>query len=230
MTRTSTRIDSFVRAARRCPPGGPAGAWPAPRETSRPPRRATACRRRRPETARRACRAAPVKAPRSWPKSSASRSVSGNAAQLTATNGLPRTGPTLVERPRDQLLARAALPANENRRVAGRDGVHPVHSLEHLRRAADDRLVGVVLGELRPRVVELLHEGPVLGDAADPSSDLVDVERLGQIVVRPLLDRGTASCTAANAVIRMTVVSATPGASAGTASAHRSRGGGCRRS
>src|SRR6185312_208774 len=31
---------------------------------------------------------APVKAPRSWPNSSASRSVSGNAAQLTATNAL----------------------------------------------------------------------------------------------------------------------------------------------
>ena len=36
--------------------------------------------------------AAPVKAPFSWPNSSDSSSVSGSAAQLTATNGLPRRG------------------------------------------------------------------------------------------------------------------------------------------
>ena len=36
---------------------------------------------------------APVKAPFSWPNSSLSSSVSGIAAQLTATNGLSRRGP-----------------------------------------------------------------------------------------------------------------------------------------
>ena len=35
---------------------------------------------------------APVKAPFSWPKSSDSRSCSGSAAQLIATNGLPERG------------------------------------------------------------------------------------------------------------------------------------------
>ena len=35
---------------------------------------------------------APVKAPRSWPKSSLSRSSLGSAAQLILTKGLPRRG------------------------------------------------------------------------------------------------------------------------------------------
>src|SRR4030042_158612 len=38
-------------------------------------------------------RTAPVKEPRAWPKSSLSRSASGMAAQLTATNGPPRPRP-----------------------------------------------------------------------------------------------------------------------------------------
>ena len=38
---------------------------------------------------------APVKAPRSWPKSSLSISVAGMAAQLMATNGLSRRGERL---------------------------------------------------------------------------------------------------------------------------------------
>ena len=37
--------------------------------------------------------AAPVKAPRAWPKSSLSRRCSGNAAQLTATNERSARGP-----------------------------------------------------------------------------------------------------------------------------------------
>ena len=80
---------------------------------------------------------------------------------------LPAPWPPLVQRPRDQLLAGAALAADQDGGVAGGDGVDPVHQPEHLRRAADDGLVGAVLGQLRARFVQLAQEGPVLGDALD---------------------------------------------------------------
>jgi hypothetical protein len=72
--------------------------------------------------------------------------------------------------------------------VARGDGVDPVHQPQHLGGAADHRLVGLVLGQLRARIVQLAQQRAVLGDAPDPQGDLVDVERLGQVVVRPLLD------------------------------------------
>ena len=52
---------------------------------------------------------APVNAPRSWPNSSLSSSVSGKAAQLTATNGRSPRPDAVVDRARDELLAGAAL-------------------------------------------------------------------------------------------------------------------------
>ena len=61
--------------------------------------------------------AAPVNAPRSWPKSSLSSSVSGIAAQLIATNGRSRRVREHVDRPREELLARAALALEQDRRV-----------------------------------------------------------------------------------------------------------------
>ena len=68
------------------------------------------------EPARAAAPAAPVKAPRSWPNSSLSASSRGSAPQLTATNGPPGFGPELVQRARQQLLARAALAGHQHRR------------------------------------------------------------------------------------------------------------------
>ena len=67
--------------------------------------------RRRP--ARSAC--APVKAPRSCPNSSLSRSVSGIAPQSTTTNGPAGAGSGGVERARRQLLARPGLAQEQHR-------------------------------------------------------------------------------------------------------------------
>ncbi len=60
-------------------------------------------------------RSAPVKAPRSWPKSSLSTSVSGIAAQLTATNGAPARGDSACSAAREELLAGAALAGQQHR-------------------------------------------------------------------------------------------------------------------
>ena len=62
-----------------------AAASPGGRRWCRRSRRGRACRRRPPRRARAWRGRRPVKAPRSWPKSSLSSSVSGSAPQLTAT-------------------------------------------------------------------------------------------------------------------------------------------------
>ena len=63
---------------------------------------------------------APVNAPRRWPKSSLSSSVSGSAAQLTATNGPSARALGAVDAARDQLLAGAGLALDQHRRSATR--------------------------------------------------------------------------------------------------------------
>ena len=61
---------------------------------------------------------APVKAPRSWPNSSDSISVSERMAQLTGTNGLCRRRAGLVDEVGDQLLAGAGLAGDQHAAVA----------------------------------------------------------------------------------------------------------------
>ena len=60
---------------------------------------------------------APVNAPRTWPNSSDSSSVSVSAPQLTGTNGRAARAAVAMDRPRHQLLARAALADDQHRRV-----------------------------------------------------------------------------------------------------------------
>ena len=64
---------------------------------------------------------APVKAPFSCPKSSASASDSGSAEALTATNARSRRGLAAWIGLRDELLARSALAEDQDRRVAAGD-------------------------------------------------------------------------------------------------------------
>ena len=88
----------------------------------------------RPASANRPLRAltAPVNAPRVWPKSSDSSSGVGSAAQLTGTNGSAAATELAVNRAGDQLLAGAALAADQHRGARHRrladelvDGDHP---------------------------------------------------------------------------------------------------------
>ena len=68
---------------------------------------------------------APVNAPFSWPKSSDSSSVSGIAAQLSATNGCDVARAQLMNRLRDELLARAGFAAS---RAPTRSSARPARS------------------------------------------------------------------------------------------------------
>jgi hypothetical protein len=89
----------------------------------------------------------------------------GERRAVDRHEGAAVPGPALVQGAGDQLFAGAALAADQDRRVAGGDGVDPIHEPQHLRRTADHRLVGLVLGQLRPRVLELAQQRAVLGDA-----------------------------------------------------------------
>ena len=100
-------------------PAARAAAWPGRAPTARRSRRGRTCRRALPRTGPRRSTAAPVKAPRTWPKSSASISSSASAAQLTATNG-PRRRAGRVDRPGHELLADAALAFDQDRERRGR--------------------------------------------------------------------------------------------------------------
>ena len=83
--------------------------------------------------------AAPVKAPFSWPNSSLSSSASGSAAQWTATNGPARRGAASWMRSRGELLARAALAAEQHGGGAARRAREQLEHLAHRRRGARER-------------------------------------------------------------------------------------------
>ena len=73
-----------------------------------------------------------MKAPRSNPNSSDSSSSEGSAAQFTFTNGLSRRGDACVDGARHQLLAGAALAADQHRDVGVGDAGDEVLHFAHL--------------------------------------------------------------------------------------------------
>src|ERR1700682_3210843 len=74
---------------------------------------------------------APVNAPRSKPNSSDSRSSVGSAAQFTLTNGFLARGRGGGGRPRDELLARSGLSANQHRDVGVGHALDQIAHLDH---------------------------------------------------------------------------------------------------
>ncbi len=138
-----------------------------------------------------ACRAtAPVNAPFSCPNSSDSMSSSGIAPQLTATNGSCRAAALAVEGARHQLLARTCSPVTST--LVRAEWILPISSNTFCIAAAlaeQQREPGAASRPDRaargwsPRARFSMR-------AADHRVDLVDLERLGQVVVRALLHRG----------------------------------------
>ena len=86
---------------------------------------------------------APVKAPRSWPKSSLSTSSRLSAAQFILTSGFGAPRAAIVERVGDQLLAGAALAADQDGDVGVGDLVDGLEDAPHRRALADDLLEAV---------------------------------------------------------------------------------------
>ena len=94
-----------------------------------------------------------------------------------------------MEHARRHLLARAALPHQQNRRRAGRDGADLLAQVHHGRRTALDHLIGVLGRELGACLGQLTQELPAFVDAVDDGQHLGQLEGFGHVVNRGLLDR-----------------------------------------
>src|SRR5207247_8611067 len=93
--------------------------------------------------------------------------------------------PLPVDRARDELLARPALPRDEHRRRRARDlGDHPAELL-HRRVLAHDLLGLLGPGELRAQEGHLALERALLESAANELEELVLLEGLRQVIERP---------------------------------------------
>ena len=88
-----------------------------------------------------------MNAPRTWPNSSLSNSVSTTAEQLTVTNG-DRAAGRLMERAGDELLARARLAGNEHRSDMRRQPPNHAEQLLHDRAAPDHPAELELLGDV----------------------------------------------------------------------------------
>ena len=87
-----------------------------------------------------------------------------------------------------QLLAGARLAGDEDRRVRAGDLADELEDLEHRPGGSDDALaLGGALAQLEPQRAHLRAEVGVVEDAAQGGQQVVDLERLGDVVVRAVL-------------------------------------------
>jgi hypothetical protein len=98
-------------------------------------------------------------------------------------------GAVLIDGPRDQFLAGAALAVQQHRHVLVRDPADRLVDLAHCRAAAKDGVAAIVLGERLCDRGRRTHQAGQLQRLADDAPQLLRVERLEQVVVGPLLHR-----------------------------------------
>ena len=124
-----------------------------------------------------------MKAPFSWPKISLSISVSGMAAQLTATKGRDLARAQIVQRARHQFLAGSAFAGDQHGDIGGRDLLDQPENLPHRSGTAHQRAQHAGLAQPAPRHFQLdlrfALPGGVDQDGAQPRG----VHRLLQKVV-----------------------------------------------
>ena len=171
-------------------PAARAAAWPAARAACRRSRRAAACRPAASSNLPARCSVAPVNAPRSWPNSSLSSSSRGIAEQLMRDERPAPARRVVVDDLGDELLAGAALALDEHRRVGIRDAADRLVDLLHRRAVADDRDADLeAAAQLAFETVQVGGQTRHLQGAAGDGAHLVDVERLGDVIVGAALHR-----------------------------------------
>ena len=94
----------------------------------------------------------------------------------------------LVERLGDELLAGAGLAADQHRRVGRRGVLDHLIDLAHLGALADHRAERAVFAELAPQHAHLAQRRVALDDLAQQDPEPLQIDRLGEVVVRALLD------------------------------------------
>ena len=113
----------------------------------------------------------------------------GDRAAVHADERLLLARRQVMQRARDQLLAGARLAGDEDRGLGRRDLLHQLEDALHGQRLADDAVEAEAAAQLVAQLQVVAQEGALLQRALDDHGDLVDLERLGQIVVSAALHR-----------------------------------------
>ena len=135
------------------------------------------------------CRSAPVKAPRSWPKSSLSSRCSGSAAQLTDHELAASRHVAVVNGLGHQLLAGSRLARDEHGAARRGDPLHPGEDLHHPAAPAQQVVIGVAAAEPVPQVGHLVDQAAILERLVDHQLEPDRVDRLLDEVVGTQLHR-----------------------------------------
>ncbi len=181
--RAVERRRSWLRRARRCPPGGRAGAWSGGPRRGRRSRRGRGCRPRPPRSGPRAGAGAGERA-LLVAEELALDQRGGEGGDVDGDEGRPLARPVIVDGAGHQLLAGAALAGDEHRDGRGGGPADRLPHPEHARALADER--GVALAR---RAGGGGGDGGRLHRAAKGVEERVEVEGLGDVVERPELHR-----------------------------------------
>ena len=127
---------------------------------------------------------ASVKAPLTWPNSSLSKSASGKAAQLMATNGRSRRA-AVVQGLGHEFLARAAFARDQYRDLRIGDLGELVVEFSHRQAFAEQFLEPRRTSHRFAERTDLLLKLPALDGAAQDDGQQFHFDRLGDEIVRP---------------------------------------------
>ena len=135
----------------------------------------------------RAC--APVNAPRSWPNSSRLEQLGRQRRAVHRHEGAVAARALAVDRARDQLLAGARFPRDEHGRRGVGDLTDDLVHAPHRRGSADQLVEPLAARELVAEVPHLPLEGASLERPIDHAPQILDRERLRQVIVGAELHR-----------------------------------------
>ena len=167
-----------------------AAAWPAPTAAARRPRRGTACRRAAASNTPGFDSTAPVNAPRTWPNSSLSNSVSTTAEQLIVTNGLLRRGPTWWKARAASSLPVPVSPRDEHDLRVRRQALDEAEDLLHRRAAPEHAAELELLARPGSRArATCARRSSSSRMSSEQLPQPIEVERLGEVLARAELDR-----------------------------------------
>ena len=113
----------------------------------------------------------------------------GHGREVHADERAVRARRVVVDRPRDELLAGAALAGDEDRCRRGRDPPHQGHHVAHRLALRDDRLDPVAILHLALQPRDLRPQRPLAERLVRDEQQLLDLERLGDVVVGSELHR-----------------------------------------
>src|SRR5262249_11768631 len=113
----------------------------------------------------------------------------GKRGEVHGDEGALRARAVVVEGSRDEPLARSALAAEEDGRLPARGARDRLVDVGHRPAAADDRRGTQRVAAARDRLSRPPQETPLLERAPHRPLDLLDLERLAQVVERALADR-----------------------------------------